>query len=194
MINHKHKCIFIHIPKTAGKSIELALGADLRKLHRSRTHIKHGTPLEWRYPKHWEKYFTFTFVRNPWDRFVSAYFCDWGMLRRNPLPRRRIIARLGSVGFKDFVKHHSDHYEWSRFYKSQMDWIVSNYDFIGRFENLQEDFNVVCDKIGIPQQELPHKNKTNHKHYTEYYDDETREIIANWSAGEIEMFGYEFGG
>ena len=94
--------------------------------------------------------------------------------------------------FNDFILNKSKSYRWGGDNQSQHNF-TKCCDFIGRYENLQEDFNIICDKIKIPRQELPHFNKTKHKHYTEYYDDETREIVAEKYAKDIEYFGYKFG-
>jgi chondroitin 4-sulfotransferase 11 len=205
MISHEHKCIFIHIPKTGGMSIEQALGVDLSKFHSPSTSIKikHGTPDDWLYPQYWDKYFTFTFVRNPWARIVSSYCyiqnrslrCD----RFRGWKLKRFFQRQESYsinGFRSFVKKWlpRDFKYYDLWFAPQLSWLSADYDFIGRLENLQQDFNIVCDKIGIPRFSPSHINKTEHKHYIEYYDDETREIVAEKYAKDIEYFGYEFGG
>ena len=74
-------------------------------------------------------------------------------------------------------------------------------DFIGRFENLQDDFNHVCDKIGIEHKSLPHLNHEGFYegkeipppiHYSKHYDSELIEIVRNRCQADIDRFGYEF--
>ena len=82
-------------------------------------------------------------------------------------------------------------------FENQLDWIVDEngevlIDFVGRFENLTSDFETICEKIGIPSISLKHINKSKHKHYTEYYNKETRKIIAEKYCRDIEYFGYKF--
>jgi len=146
-------------------------------------------------------YFSFTFVRNPWSRLVSTWK-DKCFSDTTSVVYKEMYSPYRN-SFKDFIFTLSE--DPDKFYATWEGIIdrhvrpyidlcpLNDIDFIGRFENLQHDFNTVCDKIGIPEKKLPHKNKTKHKHYTEYYDDETRQIVAERYAKDIEYFGYEFG-
>ena len=184
MIDHKNKCIFIHIPKCAGSSIEkFFVNRDWWFVDRKTKHI-HAKTAKKIYKENWDENFTFSYVRNPWDQMVS-----WYKFRKHH-----------NLSFDKFLTKYKIKQEWAYWLPenlNQTDFLVDTngnqlVDFIGRFENLQEDFNTICDKIGIPQQKLPHKNKTKHKHYTEYYDDETREFVAEKYAKDIEYFGYKY--
>lgn len=201
IISHKHKFIFIMPPKTAGTSLFNAIKSSLNTkefleenthYHLNRYQAKNNKfyPNSYRHSLLEEaikdfpcasNYLKFSFVRNPWDLVVSFYFYE---LKSN------IISN--HITFKDFII--------KKFFNTPLCIPQFNYfkdpelmTFIGKFENLQEDFNFVCDKIGIPRQKLPHDNKTNHKHYTEYYDDETKQIVAERYARDIEYFRYQFG-
>ena len=203
MIDHKYKYVYIHIPKTGGTSVEQSL----IQVHHPEIvkpvafwpdDLKEAFVVGNSSNQHWSldmfdkytDYRSFCTVRNPFDRIVSEYIYihNGYNMSRSPLP---------DLDFPTFVKR--DLIESLAFpYHSQcqiafINTPINHVDYIIKFENLQEDFNIVCDKIGIPKQQLPHKNPTKHKHYTEYYDDETREIVAKKYARDIEYFGYEFG-
>ena len=197
MIDHRHKCIFVHIPKCGGSS----LGKKFRG-SKNISVIDHNIRNKnFKYLKdrvaEGLKGYVFTFSRNPWDRLVSAYFyLNQGEKTQDKIDYDRYLSHYSS--FEDMVLNWNNILFNQIHFKEQYKWICDSNgelipDFIGRFENLQEDFNVVCDKIGIPRQDLPHARKSKHKHYTEYYDDETRQIVAEKYAKDIEYFGYEFG-
>lgn len=173
------KPIFIHIPKTAGVSIQRITMGHSRCLHIKASKYSKSDR---------QNAFVFSFARNPYDRLVSSFFYlkEGGMHEKD-----KAYGESLPNTFKKFVNSDFD-LTWMHF-RPMMSWLDRKIDFIGRFENLQEDFNIVCDKIGIPQQQIPHNNKSNHKHYTEYYDDETRQIVAEKYAKDIEYFGYKFG-
>ena len=142
-----------------------------------------------------ENYFKFAFVRNPWDRFASCYFYlkAGGMNEAYDVRDRKIFLDQHD-SFEDFILNTNFNRLFAQqHFKPQSYYLDKEIDFIGRFENLQEDFNIVCDKIGVPQQHIPHKNKSDHKHYTEYYTNRTRGIVEEKYKKDIEYFGYKFG-
>ncbi len=221
MICHHHKCIFIHIPKTAGQSIEhvfldllgltwetraplLLRFNDRKELGPPRlAHLKANDYVNFKYISEelFNSYFKFSFVRNPWSRLVSFYNYRKYYLFYN---------------FKYFVMKHLEKKIWKKkywFIGPQYEYLYDHngnilVDFVGKFENLQTDFNHVCNNINIPETKLPHINSSNSNilniflnsvqrekskdHYSDYYDKESKEHVENLYKNDIKYFRYEF--
>ena len=65
-------------------------------------------------------------------------------------------------------------------------------DFVGRFENLQQDFDEICKRIPIPPTSLPLINTSQHRPYKDYYNNRTRDLVYNAFKTDIELFNYDF--
>ena len=140
----------------------------------------------------WEKVFKFSIVRNPWDKVVSHYF---HRIKTNQ-------TGLGDypINFKEWVKltygeQNPKYYDDPKYFMPQFDWLTDDkgeimVDFIGRFEKLENDFQLICKRIDV-KADLPFENNSEHKEYQYYYDDETKEIVRRWFRKDIETFKYE---
>lgn len=178
--------VFIHINKTGGTSVERAL------------HIpfEHKTALEKideMGRENWDKAFTFTVVRNPWDKVVSHYHYR---VKTNQTKLQENIIEFKNWVTLTYEKMDEYYYDNPRMFMPQSDWISDEnnnilVDKICRFENLETDFGIVCNRIGISAK-LPHAKASDRRKYNDYYDDRTAEIVANWFRKDIENFGYEF--
>lgn len=184
MINNKYNFIFVHIPKTAGISIYNALKAQGKEQHHKK--------LSQHQPN--QSYFSFAFVRNPWDRFVSNYFYfkNYGRGRWGDLPSGDIVNKF--LTFNDFCSNFESIIEEFPLphFKKMCFWTQEDLSFIGRFENLQSDFNHICEKINYPKTSLTHLNTSNRNHYSEYYTEKSKNIVGNFYEQDIINFKYSF--
>jgi len=200
MISLQKRFLFVHIPKTAGNSIQSVLrdysedqlialrkeqdGIERFGLRSTKYKIKkHSTLNEYHRALGEEQFrdlYKFTCVRNPWDRMVSYYFTPTQNAETwNRKKFREIISK--AVSLADYLR--LDNGEGDPF---------ANVDCIMRFENLADEFRAVCDTIGIPPPALPRYNRSSRDHYSKYYDDELREFVGARFAAEIERFNYRF--
>jgi hypothetical protein len=200
MISFQKRFLFVHIPKTAGNSIQSALRDysedQLVALRKEQDGIerfgllnpkykikKHSTLAEYRDALGHDEFcrlYKFTCVRNPWDRMVSYYFTPtqspetWDRKKF-----RKIISKAVSVA--DYLRLDQDEED-----------PFANVDYIIRFENLTDDFRTVCGTLGISPATLPRYNRSSREHYSKYYDEELRHLVRTRFAAEIERFGYAF--
>ena len=198
MINIERRLAFIHINKTAGSSIERAMGW----VHDESSHMtvkELSTVIDLR------QFYKFSFIRNPYDKIVSQYHHRKQNMKDEVLKDLTFkdwVKNLDELGFG--IKGTGNQCAWlslqdwiwdveKQEYTTRPDEIKFAVDFIGYFEELQSDWKELQDEVKIfPYIKLPHRRKSKHNHYREYYDDETQEIIYKRFEDDFKVFNYKF--
>jgi len=213
--------LFYSVPKSASSTLHLLLlyaeGLVEREALQDDDYPVYGQLQKLGYPHYKVRYhvrrrekqnfFRFSFVRNPWDRLVSCYMEKI----INPNPNVKFINSMKKaypghnfqdMDFVDFV-----HFVY-RLPKRQMEphflpqhWFFrpSAMDLVGRVENFSEDLQKLASHLSpaarekIAGMEIPRLKKSEHLHYTQYYNDETRRLVGKKYAQDIRLFGYHFG-
>lgn len=150
-------------------------------------------------PAVWNDYFKFSIARNPWDRVVSLF--TWKA--RNDTSLKATTELLGRVGLPtDVLKEMRRRFaefvvrgEWEtndRFYVIDAALCV---DCVIRYEALGDGTLEVCRRIGVAPIELPRLKsgfRPGQYHYSRYYDDATKAIVAERHRNDLRLFGYRF--
>ena len=138
----------------------------------------------------WSKIFTFSIVRNPWDKVFSffrqyCYTCGYETGITDPAMFVRYLTNKLDRNLE------YEFYTSSSFVTDENGKIIV--DFIARYENREKDLQYIGQKIGFPDLGRAHLWKTfDGKHYSRFYNDETRELVRDMYADDIRLFGYEF--
>ena len=154
MISHSHRCISIHIPKSAGNSVNRAFGVDWQD-HKDIARHRAELPADV-----FNSYFKFAVVRNPWDRLLSDY--NYQLRKSRPAESKLHLydergTRRSFAQWVEAVLAQSHPYPASSWggdvspgihrFSPQLDWItidgIQAVDYVARFESLDDDFRVV---------------------------------------------------
>ncbi len=145
-----------------------------------------------------EQVYKFTFVRNPFERLVSNYVNKVKSLEENNYYKQKdycmgILDDISS--FEEFVKKiTSIPDKWAdRHFKPQYSYIYDGdtvlVDYVGKVENLSNDYINIQEKYGLKK--LEYKNKSGKENWKTFYTEETAKLVYKYYEKDIITFGYE---
>lgn len=144
-------------------------------------------------------FYGFTFVRNPFERLVSLYINKFEDIEKIEKIGFEYAKYLGGIfdenisfsTFIDVVSTIPDRLSERHFISQH--YLISNsaldMDFIGKMESINDDYQLVAQKYGLPS--LPHKNKSASYEYKSYYTKELLEKVYHRYEKDILNFGYK---
>jgi hypothetical protein len=202
IVSHEHKFVFIKTKKTAGSTIERILYHKLNQRRdicsgstRDQTPALNCPPdmnghIGWKqiqhmYPKPIANFFVFTIERNPWDKAVSQFF--W---------HKQIKPHIAVGTFPEYLRRNQGllAVDWGN-YTDRSGKVKAH---VFQYEELHTVIPTLNEKLGLDlDPNLIHNTKLKsglreEKHYSEYYDEWSRNYIAQRFENEIKEFGYEF--
>nr|WP_321452396.1 sulfotransferase family 2 domain-containing protein [uncultured Carboxylicivirga sp.] len=212
-VNRTKNFIFIHIPKVAGTSIEqtfgiygkhsetsldLAYGKKLIKNEQySLQHIGYDQFVELGLidSDEMDNYYTFSFIRNPWDRAVSDY--KWQKnIRKRKLSFRKYLKEVETIvnqySRNRLINCSNCHYVPQSWYIFDTNGITK-VNFIGRYENLNKDIEQIQEALGIHKVKLSKSNQGKAiPYYFYYFDLRNIFLIRKIYKEDITRFNYHF--
>jgi len=211
MICHKHKCIFIHISKCAGTSVERAFGyyintpgalaAHLGWDAKHKLYIQHATPqqlfdLNLINETQWDEYYKFIIYRNTWTKLHSDYY--WVSKTNNIDDTfENFLAKKG--GFKEVLNVKNRKYCGDHLYK-QKDYFYINgnrikYDLEIDFDYLEKGFKTLTDRLNLDPNFFSTKhNVGNYKqqHYSLFYTKKIIKIVKDLYQEDLNFFDFDY--
>lgn len=195
--NEDNTCAYLQVPKVASTSLTKTIRKipdELLSSGKIVSDIEGPTRYYYDLPNDFSG-FKFTFVRNPFARTVSCYRNKIEGREESKLRYFKVIGLEKDYGFETYVKSISaipD--EWAeRHFATQYFQVYKQgkciVDYIGRFENLFEEYEVIRQKYGL--EELEHKNASTRYDYRDYYTEELVELVYRRYKIDFEVFGYE---
>ncbi|WP_160116438.1 sulfotransferase family 2 domain-containing protein [Ruegeria sp. AU67] len=193
------KTAFVHIPKTGGSTISTIMRrpkfGSLTKQEPCPTVNKHASVFVHldQLGLEAQNYFKFSFVRNPWDRLVSAY--HYIIVRRKELDL--VVNHATFESFLGSFVEEPLHYLNIPYFKPQSSFLVNDngdmpLDFLGRFETFEKDLSEVLREIGSRRMFFRHRKKSKRRDYREYYSAESSEAVGEIYIRDVQNFGYDF--
>lgn len=214
MISHEHKCIFIHISKCAGSSVETAFGIDITDNtaknnanlfgwnEEYKFFLQHATPqqlLDYNFIDRniWNSYYKFIIVRNPWDRAFSDY--TW--ISKEQKIRDSFFNFIYKKGdFSKVLNQKNGNFFRGDHLNSQISYFFLDgqeiiFDQVIRFENLEKELPALAKVVGLNPSVFSRKVNVLRKkidHYSKFYNDKRKKLIKKKYSLDTDFLNYHF--